>query len=97
MRISVISAGIKRIVYHVILPAIVPVLFFTVALTPVEVLGCRLRGLIALFIAFVSVLAALAATIVGAKGRMRHDRNAIWWVTTTIILVIPAIAIIILA
>jgi hypothetical protein len=97
MRISVISAGIKRIVYHVILPAIVPVLFFTVALTPVEVLGCRLRGLIALFIAFVSVLAALGATIVGAKGRMRHDRNAIWWVTTTIILVIPAIAIIILA
>ena len=97
MRISVSSAGARRIVYHVILPAILPVLFFTVALTPVEVLGCRLRGLIALFIVFISVLAALGATIVGAKGGMRHDRNAIWWVTTTIILVIPAIAIIILA
>jgi hypothetical protein len=97
MRISVISARINRIVYHIILPAIVPVLFLIVALTPVDVLGCRLRGLIALFIAFISALAALGATIVGAKARVRHDQNAIWWVTTTIILVTPAIAIIILA
>ena len=91
----------KRIVYHVILPAIMPVLFFIVALTPVEVLGCLVRGLIALLIALVSGLAALGAALIGvkrgAKGRVRHDQNAIWWVTTTIILVIPAIAMILLA
>ena len=87
----------KRIVYHVILPAIMPVLFFVVASTPVEVLGCLVRGLIALLIAFISGLAALVAAIIGAKGRVRHDRNRIWWVMSTLILVIPVIAMILLA
>ena len=95
----------KRIVYHVILPAIMPVLFFVVASTPVEVLGCLVRGLIALLIALMSGLAALGAAVIGvkggvkggAKGRVRHDENSIWWVLSTLILVIPVIAMIILA
>ncbi len=87
----------KRIVYHIILPAIMPALFFAVASMPIEVLGCLLRGLIALLIAFISGLAALGTAIIGAKGRVRHDKNAIWWVTSTLILVIPVIAMIIMA
>jgi hypothetical protein len=87
----------KRIVYHLILPALMPVLFFVVASTPVEVLGCLVRGVIALLIALISGLAALGAAIVGAKGRVRHDRNRIWWVMSTLILVIPVIAMIVLA
>ena len=73
------------------------VLFFIVASTPVEVLGCTVRGLIALLIALISGLAALGAAIIGLKGRMRHDPKAIWWVTSTLILVIPVIGMIILA
>ncbi len=87
----------KRIAYHVIIPAIMPTLFFVVASMPIEVLGCLVRGLIALLIAFISGLAALGAGIIGAKGRARHDKNAIWWVTSTLILVIPVIAMIIMA
>ncbi len=87
----------KRIVYHVIIPAIIPVLFLVVASTPVEVLGCFVRGLIALLIASISGLAALAAAIIGAKGRVQYDKNSIWWVISTLILVIPVIAMIILA
>ena len=87
----------KRIVYHLIIPTIMPVLFFVVASTPVEVLGCLVRGLLALLIAFISGLAALVAAIIGAKGRVRHDRNSIWWVTSTLILVIPVIAMIVMA
>jgi hypothetical protein len=87
----------KRIVYHVIVPTFMPVLFFAVASTPVEVLGCAVRGLIALLIAFISGLAALGAAIIGLKGRVRHDRNTVWWVMSTLILVIPVIAMIILA
>jgi hypothetical protein len=74
-----------------------PVLFFIVASTPVEVLGCFLRGLIALLIALASGLAALGAALIGVKGRVRHDRNSILWVISTLILVIPVIAMIILA
>ena len=87
----------KRIVYHIIIPAMMPVLFFAVASIPVEVLGCVVRGLIALLIAFISGLAALGAAIIGAKGRARHDQNAIWWVTSTLILAIPVIAMILMA
>ena len=87
----------KRIVYHVILPTLMPVLFFVVALTPVEVLGCFMRGLIAMLIALISGLAAFVTVIIGAKGRVRNDKNSIWWVMSTLILVIPVIAMIILA
>ena len=73
------------------------VAFFVVALMPVEVLGCFMRGLIALLISFVSGLGALGAAIIGAKRKGRGDKNAIWWVTSTLILVIPVIAMIIMA
>jgi len=87
----------KRIVYHVIIPAIMPAAFFVVASTPVEVLGCLVQGLMALLIALISGLAALVAVIIGLKGRAHHDKNSIWWVTSTLILVIPVIAMIIMA
>jgi hypothetical protein len=91
----------KRVVNHIIIPAMMTVLFFVVTLTPVEVLGCFVRGLIAMLIALISGLAALAATIIGtkggAKGRVLHDGNRIWWVLSTLILVIPVIAMVILA
>jgi len=87
----------KRIVSHVIIPAIMPAVFFAIALTPVEVLGCRTRGLIALLIALFSGLAALGAAIIGVKGRIRGDIYSIWWVASSMILTSPVIALIILA
>ncbi len=87
----------KRVVNHIIIPAMMTVLFFVVALTPVEVLGCLVRGLIALLIALISGVAALVAAIMGAKGRVSHDKNSAWWVLSTLILVIPVVAMLILA
>ncbi len=87
----------KRVVYHITLPAIMPVLFLAVASTPVEVLGCFVRGLIAMLIALISGLAALVTAIMGLKERVRHNKNSVWWVMSTLILVIPVIAMIILA
>jgi hypothetical protein len=87
----------KNVVRHMIIPASMPVIFFLIAMTPVEVFGCRTRGLIALLIALISGLAALGTAIKGAKGRMQGDTYAIWWVTSSIILVIPVIALIIMA
>ena len=87
----------KRIVYHTVIPAIMPAVFFIIASMPVEVLGCRSRGLIALLIALFSGLAALGAAIIGLKGRMRGDIYSIWWVASSLILTLPVIALIILA
>jgi hypothetical protein len=53
----------KRIVYHIMIPAITPAAFFVIASMPVEVLGCRTRGLIALLIAFIPCSAHLLQTL----------------------------------
>jgi hypothetical protein len=87
----------SRHLSHVILPAIIPGVFFLIALTPVDVLGCRTRGVLAVLIALLSGLAALGAAIRGAKGRVRGDPQARWRVVSTLILVIPVIALLILA
>ncbi len=87
----------KNKIYHIIIPAITLLAFFIVATTPVEVLGCRTRGFIALFIALMSGLGAMGTAIMGAKGRMRGDTDAIWWVVSSLILALPVIALLIMA
>ncbi len=87
----------KPITYHIIAPAIAPAAFFLVATTPVEVLGCFMRGLMALLIALLSGLAALGTAMAGAKGRMRNDAKAAWWIASSMILTIPVIALILMA
>jgi hypothetical protein len=87
----------NHIIYNILIPAIMPILFLNIAATPVEVLGCRNRGLIAFMIALISGLASLSAAIMAIRGRMRNDLDTIRWIITSLILVIPVIALIILA
>lgn len=87
----------NRVTRHIFIPLIVPVLFFVVALSPVELLGCRTRGLIALLIALISGLSALATAVMGLKGRIQKDENSVWWIATTLVLTIPVVALLIMA
>jgi hypothetical protein len=82
---------------HILLPVFVPVAFFLVALSPVQLLGCRNRGLLALLIALASVLAGLYTAIRAGNLRRRSDPEAQWWLATTLILIIAPIALLILA
>lgn len=82
---------------HLLLPLFVPIAFFLVALSPVQLLGCRNRGLLALAIAFASVLAGLYTAVRAANLRRRGDPEAQWWLATTLILIIAPIALLILA
>lgn len=56
--------GMGRLTRHIAVPAIMPAVFFSVAFTPVAVLGCRNRGLLALLVALASSLWALGAAVV---------------------------------
>lgn len=87
----------NRISRHILLPALAPILFFGVAATPVEFFGCRTRGLLAVMIALVGVLAGLGTAIMALKSRIRRDPNANWWILSSIILAIPAIAVLVIA
>lgn len=84
-------------VRHIALPAIASILFFAVAATPAEVLGCRTRGLLALLIALLSALAGLGAAIMAIKGRLRGDPRSAWWIASALLLSMPAVALIVLA
>jgi hypothetical protein len=87
----------NRILRHIIIPTALMVAFFAVVATPVEAIGCRNRGLLAVSIAFISVLAGLGTAIIGVFIKGRKNPDAQWWILSTLILVIPPVALIILA
>jgi len=91
------SMNKDTVIRHFILPTIMPVLFFAVALSPVELLGCRTRGLIALSIAFVSGLAGVGAAVMALKGRLKGEAGSEKWILTALILTIPVVALLVLA
>ncbi len=68
--------------------------FFAVALSPVDLLGCKTRGLFALVIAFLCGIGALFTAIKALKGRLRGDADSKWWMVSTLILTIPVVAMI---
>jgi heme O synthase-like polyprenyltransferase len=82
---------------HIIYPGFMLLLFFVVALSPVNLLGCRTRGLLALVIALACGLSAVFAAIKALKSRLKGDADSQWWMITTIILTIPVVAMIIMA
>jgi hypothetical protein len=86
-----------RIFRHILLPAFAPILFLAIATTPVDVLGCRNRGLLAVAIAVISVLAGLGSAVAGVRGRMRGEPDANWWATSALVLAIPAVLLILFA
>ena len=87
----------KRILRHLIIPSVVPTVFLVMAAMPGQVMGCRNRGLLAVLVALIGGLAGLGTVIMGAIRKMRGDPNAGWWMTSILILVIPAVVIIIIA
>jgi len=87
----------NRAVYHIILPAMMSVVFFLVALTPVEVLGCRTRGILAFLIALSSGMGALGAVIIALKKRIKGEDHSQWWIFSTLVLAIPVISLLTLA
>jgi hypothetical protein len=87
----------NRVFRHVLLPAVAPLLFLVVATTPVDVLGCVARGLLAVAIAFLSVLAGLVSAFIGARGRRQGNADANWWATSALILAMPAVLLILFA
>ncbi len=86
----------KRIFRHVLIPAVVPVIFFAVVATPVEVLGCRNRGLIAFAISLVGGLAALGVVTLGMVRKFRGDPTAAWWLASALVLIIQAVFIVVI-
>jgi hypothetical protein len=87
----------NRVFRHILMPAVMPAIFLAVVAAPVDVLGCRNRGLAVFAIAFLSVLAALVATVIGVRRRFRGEPDALAWVVTALILTLPSVLLLLLA
>ncbi len=91
----------QKLIYHILIPAFAPIIFYRIVITPVEILGCRTRGLLAFSTALLSGLAALAIAFIQVRRKARGDSGSIkdtaWWTATILILAIPVIALLVLA
>ena len=76
---------------HLVLPSIIPSIFAIVAMTPVETLGCKLRGLLAISLALAGVLLSLGTVSKGLFDRIKGKQGSEWWIATTLILALPAV------
>jgi hypothetical protein len=84
----------KKITEHVIVPALIAAIFFAIASLPVELLGCRNRGLIAAFVAMAAGIAGTIAAVKALMGKMKRDADSSLWMVSALILATPAIYIV---
>jgi len=87
----------KNKLRHILIPALVTAVFFFIVSLPVELLGCRNRGLVAVIIAIVTGLVGIAAAVKALIDKVRGDSNSYLWMTSALILAIPSIFIVLIA
>ena len=76
-------------------PRVLTAIFFAVANLPVEILGCRNRGLIAVGIALAAGILGIVAAVKAVLGKMRGDAGASMWIASALIFAIPAFYIVV--
>ena len=85
----------KKNIRQLIIPVVITAIFFAVAALPVEILGCRNRGLIAVGIALVAGILGLVAAVRAVMGKMRADAGSSIWIASAVILAIPMLYIVV--
>jgi hypothetical protein len=79
-----------RLAKHILLPAVAPAIVVGLYFTPVALVGCANRGLLALGVVLVSLVAGIATGLVGIKARRRDPGSRWWWIASMSILALPA-------
>ncbi len=81
----------SRTVRHVLLPALAPLAIVGLYFTPVSLIGCANRGLLALLVVGLSTIAAFVTVGLAMRGRTRGDPSSSWWILSTLILTLPLV------
>ncbi len=79
----------KEYIKHILLPAVAPILIVVFYFTPVALVGCVNRGLLAVAIVFVSPIAASVAVVMAFRLRLKNDPSSIWRNISGLILTLP--------
>jgi hypothetical protein len=79
-----------RYVKHLLIPSSAPALIVCLYFTPKYVFGCANRGLMALAVVFIALVAAITTAFKGIREkRQGNAEEANWWLVTTLILLSP--------
>ena len=84
----------KRIALHIFVPALAPAAVVALYFTPVAWLGCVNRGLAALAVVIIALLAGIAAAMQALRLKTARDRASGWWALSGAILALPALLVI---
>jgi hypothetical protein len=76
---------------HIVIPSIAPLAVVGLYLTPVSLIGCAPRGLLALGIVFVSLVAGIVSGVRGLRSRIKGDPGSGWRITSMCVLALPAL------
>lgn len=71
---------------HVALPAVAPLALVVLYSTPLTVVGCAQRGLLALAVTSVATVAAFGCVVMAFRTRARGEDRSSWWMFSTAIL-----------
>jgi hypothetical protein len=88
MTVTASTAG-ARTVRHMLLPALAPLAIVGLYFTPVTLIGCASRGLLALLVVGLSTIAAFVTVGLAIRGRTRGDPSSSWWIISTLVLALP--------
>jgi RsiW-degrading membrane proteinase PrsW (M82 family) len=74
---------------HLLLPALAPIAIVGLYFTPVSLIGCANRGLLALAVAAISTVAAFVCVAFAFRARSRSDPAGLWWAVSALVLTLP--------
>jgi len=69
--------------------ALAPIAIVGLYFTPVSLIGCADRGLLALAVVAVSTAAAFVCVAFALRTRSRGDRDGLWWAMSALVLTLP--------
>jgi Na+-driven multidrug efflux pump len=78
-----------RTVKHIVIPAVAPAAIVGLYFTPPSLMGCAIRGLMALAVVLVAAISAFVTVGIALRGRVRNEPASVWWVVSTLILILP--------
>lgn len=80
----------KRYIRHLLVPSLTPALIVSLYFTPKHVFGCANRGLMALAVVFIALVAAISSACKWVSAKRRGNaEEANWWLVSTMILLSP--------
>ena len=81
----------NKITKHILIPAVAPIIVFLLYLTPVSVVGCFNRGLMAISVVLISLIAGIVTAIRAIRCKKYDATTSNWWFATSCILALAAL------